>query len=471
MNSVSTVRIPTDVQSLLNGLCFLTGLSIAIGLLVTLNDLQIPFYIYYPHIAKTVLISDSVDLYLFLLSSVCVPGTLFLSARKLSKFGMIGILLIWITSLFLIVLQQPYGSLILYITVIYAAVLQLWNFGRRRFTATGLLMPALVVFVLIEFSALYYWTGSSINPQGEFGLSAEQLELDLTFALFPLGMLMMLMLLFSWLWIPLVKRFRARADHVIGYPLYEAYRWDWRLVAASLDLFGILAILLFFYPYMAGQTWIVGVDSLLRYLNPLTLLAGLGPAEAIAGSFHGLYLALLYLIESATGLSASSTVKFAPLVLTFSLASVVFFTFLRAGWSRELAILTSICVLFWFPTTLGMYAGIQANWLAYILWMLFLSYYLLNRSWNALVFIVEALISLLILLVHPWTWGVFFASVVLTAVMSHRKLWRRRSTQGVWAALILALPVGLIAFMFLPGVRFDFAFVDPPVRLFLSSPG
>ena len=199
MRTVSTVKIPADVQTLLNGLCFLTGLCIAIGLLVTLNSLQIPFYIYYPHVAKTVLISASVDEYLFLLSSVCVPGTLFVSARRLSKFGMVGILLIWVTSLFLILLQQPYGSLILYVTVIFAAILEVSYSGRPRFTAARLLVPVLVVFVLIEFSALYYWAGSSINPRGEFGLPAEQLELDLTFALYPLGMLMMLVLLFSWL--------------------------------------------------------------------------------------------------------------------------------------------------------------------------------------------------------------------------------------------------------------------------------
>ena len=139
---------------------------------------------------------------------------------------MIGILLIWITSLFLIFLQQPYGPLILYVTVIYASVSQLSNSVRRRFTAERLLIPALVVFVLIEFSALYYWAGSSVNPLEQFGLSAEQLELDFTFTLFPLVMLMMLMLLFSWVWIPLVKQFRARAGHVVGYVLPETYRWD-----------------------------------------------------------------------------------------------------------------------------------------------------------------------------------------------------------------------------------------------------
>lgn len=453
---MSTVRNPTYVQHLLTGLCFLTGLGIAMGLLVTLNSLQIQFYVYYPHVAKTVLVSDSVDLYLFLLSTLSVPGTLLLYSRKLSKFSMIGILLIWVTSLFLIFIQQPYGSLILYVTVIYAAVLELSNSGRRRFTAQRLLMPALVVFVLIEFSALYYWASSSINPQGQFGLSAEQLELDFTFALFPVGMLMMLMLLFSWAWIPLVKQFRVRVDHVVSYARPETYKWDWRLMATSLDLFGILAILLFFYPYMAGQTWIVGVDSLWRYLNPLNHLASLGPSEAIAGSYHGLYLALLYLIQSATGFSASSIVKFAPLVLAFLLASVVFFTFLRAGWGQGPAVLASICVLFWFPTTLGMYAGIQANWLAYILWMLFLSYYFLNRRWNALVFVMQALMSVLILLLHPWTWGVFFVSLVLTAMLSTRNTWRNRSLQGVLASLVLALPVGLSAFMFFPGVRSDF---------------
>lgn len=445
-----------NTQNLVSGFCFLTGLSLAIGLLVTLTQLQVPFYLYYPHVTQTILVSGPVDLYLFLLSSGCVPAALFVNARKLSRSGMIGILVIWMVGLAMIILQQPYGALILYVTVLYAAVLEVLKSDHQRSVVSQLLIPVLAIFLLIEFSVLYYWAASALTPGQRFGLSAEQLELSLTFSPFPIEMLMMLVLLFSWLWVPLVKPSNGRIRLLVRYQPSPGFKWDKRVMLAALDLFAIVAVLMFYYPYLAGQTWIVGVDSVWRYLDPLKDLAGLAPSEAFASSFrHGVYLVGLYLIELATGGSAFIVVKFAPLVLAFMLASVVFLTLLRAGWTQELAILGSMCTLFWFPTTLGMYAGIQANWLAFILWMLFLSFYFLEGSWNRLVIVAEALISLAILLVHPWTWGVFFVSVLLTAIISSWGAWRERSFQGVVAALTLALPVGFAAYLFLPGMKYD----------------
>lgn len=439
---------------------WLTGFSLGIGLLVVVNHLQIPFYLYYPRTTNTVLISESVDLYLFLISSVCVLGTFVLFSRKVARSGLIGILAIWAVALGLILIRQPYGVAILYVTVIYAAGL---NISRadpesRRLAVADVLVCILPVFVLIEFATSVYWIISSINPQWQYGFFYEELEANLTYSLFPLTMLMLLLLLFSWLWLPIVTRFPIRR-RTIPVP-YERFSigQNLRLVAASLDLFAILAILIFFYPYVAGQTWIVGVDSYLRYLKPLNDLAGLSPSQAVVTSYtHGLYLFLLYAIELGTGMNSSVVVKFAPLLLAFMTGSVVFLAVSRAGWGFQLAILSSICALLWLPTTLGIYAGIQANWAALALWMLFLSFLFMRREWNITIFIFQGLISLAILLMHPWTWGVFFASLVLTAIVSGRSVWTRRSRQGISAALTITLPLGMLAYLFLPGFRSDLA--------------
>jgi hypothetical protein len=228
------------------------------------------------------------------------------------------------------------------------------------------------------------------------------------------------------------------------------------MLAAALDLFAIIVVLVFFYPYLAGQTWIVGVDSYLRYLNPLKSLAGLAPSKAIVTSYmHGPYVLLLYLVELVSGASSFSIVKYAPLLLAFATASTIFLVVMRAGWSFQLAVLSSICGLLWLPTTLGTYAGIQANWLALILWMLFLALYLEKPGWKTTTFIIQAFISLAILLIHPWSWGVFVASLGITALVSRRSIWKKHCLYGFSAAIILALPVGIAAYMFLPGVRND----------------
>jgi hypothetical protein len=424
------------------------------GLLVVLNQLQIPFYLYYPRVTHTVLLSDAYDLYFFLVSSFCVPATFTLLRRKLSRPWLTGAVAIWAVALVLTILGQWYGALLLYATVISAAILSVLKDDWRRHAAAELSTCALAIFVMIETSSLYYWIGASLNPHGQAGLLAQELELNLTFFLFPIEILVMLLLLLSW--VPLTyQSWRPRKGALLVH--YEATRkWSLRLLAVALDLFAIVAMLVFFYPYLAGQTWIVGVDSYWRYLNPLTAFAGLAPSQVFATSVtHGFYVALLYLIELATGSSAFSVVKFAPLVLAFATASAVFLALIRGGWKFELAFLSAICTLLWFPTTLGIYAGLQSNWLAYLLWMLFLSLYLQTKNWNAITFLLQGIISLAILVVHPWTWGVFIVSLLLTVLVSWRTAWKTRSVQGALASLIITLPVSAGAYQIFPSLRSD----------------
>ena len=84
--------------------CCISGVSLGIGLLVVLNSLKIPFYLYYPHVTQTVLTSATYDLYFFLASSVSVPSTLVLNKSKLARPGLIGILTMWAAALTLTVL-------------------------------------------------------------------------------------------------------------------------------------------------------------------------------------------------------------------------------------------------------------------------------------------------------------------------------------------------------------------------------
>jgi len=431
----------------------ISGVSLGIGLLVLLNSVQVPFYLYYPHVTQTILTSATYDLYLFLASSVSVPTILVLNKSKLSKSGLIGILTIWIAALSLTVLGVEYAAVILYATVAFGVILSVSKSDLRGLAVGNVLAPALSIFLLIESSSLYYWVGAALNPHGQLGLLSQELELNLTFSLFPLAIGLMLLLLFSW--VPLTVRFR-RKPLVIRYEPTAKTKPNVRVLAASLDLFAILAIIIFFYPYLAGQAWIVGVDSYWRYLNPLNALASLTLYQAFATSYtHGLYVGFLYLIELATRMSAFSIVKFAPLILAIATASTVFLAILKGGWNHELAILSAICTLLWLPTTLGIYAGIQANWIAYLLWMLFLALYFQSGSWNLITFVAGGLISLTILVIHPWTWGVFAATLLITVPVSWRTSWKDRSIRSALAAIIIALPVGALGYEAFPNLRYD----------------
>jgi hypothetical protein len=362
-----------------------------------------------------------------------------------------------VTGLLITIAGQPFGVIILYVTVVFAAVLDVSKADFRRTAAREVLVCPFALLVLIEYATLWYWISSALNPGGQAGLLTEQLETDLTFSLFPLAMLMMLLLLFSWLWIPIIRRYFRNQNHPSGDSDSPILEWNLRLVVASLDLFLILTILIFSYLYIAGQPWIVGVDSYIRYLIPLNNIIGLAPSQALAESYsiHGFYVFLLYLIQRATGVSSFTIVKLAPLFLTFTTSAAVFLTVIRGGWSIRVAILSSVCVLLWLPTTLGTYTGIQANWLAFLLWILFLSFYFTSREWDTFAFVLQGLISLTIFLIHPWTWGVFLASLVLTTIISSGSNDRKRCVQGLLAALMLVMPLGIAGYLFLPSFSYD----------------
>ncbi|HKM49843.1 MAG TPA: hypothetical protein VJZ75_01545, partial [Candidatus Bathyarchaeia archaeon] len=278
----------------------LTGVNLGIGCLVLLNQLKIPFYLYYPRTTQTVLISGLFDLYFFMASSACVPITLALYSRKFSMLSIVGTLTIWITTLILAIDGQPYAVPALYATVVFVTTLNVLK-KEDRFVAVNFLLYTLAFFVLIEFAAVCYWARASIDPLARFGTLTEQLETNVTFSIYPLVMLVMFLLLFSWAWVPVASRSPRLRSPALGQRQHSAQQWNLRLVAASLELFAIVSLLVFFYPYMAGQTWVVGVDSILRYLSPLNGLAGIAPSQAIfTSSQHGLYLVLLYVIQLVT---------------------------------------------------------------------------------------------------------------------------------------------------------------------------
>lgn len=436
---------------------YLSGVSLAIGILVLLNQLRIPFYLYYPRTTHTVLTSETIDRFLFLISSLCVPITIASFTQKLSRRVEIEVVAIWVAAGTLTIVAPLYGAPILYAALIVGTILSILRTEeplRTRRTA-DVIQGTLAALLLIEFSASYYWITSSLNPQNQVGLSAEVLETNLTYSIGALTPFLLIVLLLGWLWIPLWRFVPLLGQRVVRHESEQVSRPNSRVLAASLDLIAILSILVFYYPYVAGQAWIVGRDSYKVYSDPLSSLTGLSTFEAFTATIlHGVYVTFLYVIHLTTGVSPFSIVKYAPSALTFLLGCAVFFVVLRTGWGLPVALLSSITTIMWLPTTLGIFGGIQANWAAYVIWMAFLSLYFLSREWNALVFLIECSLSLIMFFIHPWTWGIFLATLVLTLILSFRTELRTRCWQGLLAALTTIL-VGGSAFLFLPGLRGD----------------
>jgi hypothetical protein len=436
---------------------FLTGVSLGLGLLVVLERFQVPFFLYYPRATDTILISEAFDFYLFLISSCCVPLTMVMFWKE-DRFRCVTLWAIFAAAISLALVGESYGLLILYFIVLSMIPFSV-SLGNFRHRAELQMLGFMTILALVEFSSIYSWIFASINPYGEFTTLSETTEASLSFSLFPLSIPLVLLLLSSWLWFPVVSRLLSvNVSKFRSTPIGANVSVDKRLLIASVDLFGILALLIFFFPYLAGQKWIVGVDSYIDYFNPLENIRGLSPTEALTASVklsHGIYVGILYILALGTGISSFHIVKFAPLILAFVTASFVFLALRNAEWSFRTALLTAICTLLWLPTTLGIFSGIQANWSALALWMLFLSLLFTKTHRNVVIFTAECLVSAGIFLIHPWTWGVFFMSLLITAFLSARTPWRRQTLLALSSGLGLTVPLGLIAYLLLPGPRND----------------
>jgi hypothetical protein len=452
----------------------LAGITLGVGLFVVLRYAQIPFYLYYPRSTDTILLSGFLDTCLFALTTLSVPASLVIlvlqakhreQSVSFGGFALALAVVVWLPS-FAFVWNQPFLSALgLYASTITMAAVNLLVCGRlhdldQRRAVSDMLIPMVTIFALVEFATLYHWIFSSIYPRTQIGLQAAELEANLTYSPFLLAPFFLIALLFSWLWVPPALRL-PKASNWQEITPKSVKMPDRRTLAASIDLIAILAIVVTYYPYFAGQHWLVGVDSRINYYDPLTSLGGLSLSQGmltLSSTFHGVYVGLLFLLERTTSLDPFLIVKFAPLILAFLTAIIIYWIFLDFTKSQRLALLSAACSILWIPTTLGVYTGVQSNWTALVLWLLFLALMLRStksRSRLAGIVALQAIASAGILAIHPWTWGVFVATLAIFAVIVRltKPKAAGASLRSLLSALALAVPAGGAGILFVLNIR------------------
>jgi len=191
---------------------------------------------------------------------------------------------------------------------------------------------------------------------------------------------------------------------------------------------------------------LVGIDSPL-YLGwigqmlarPLPQALQYSFVEGLEGS-RPLLLVLLYSVASA-GISPSQILEYLPMVLA-PLLSLSTYIFVRYGHgSSSLAGLTVIFSSVSFYTTVGLWGGYYANWLALILVYFFLTSLLVfSRSSSKVKYGTMYALSVALFLTHPWTW-VLIAAVCLvfsvTLWKETRNLVHLKSITGIIATGII----------------------------------
>jgi len=229
----------------------------------------------------------------------------------------------------------------------------------------------------------------------------------------------------------------ARSLKVLSYP---------RLM---LGISLVVSVLIVFVPYrpdLNPAAILVGIDSP-TYVGWISLMLGLPLLNALQYSFvqgldgsRPLLLVLFYLVGSA-GVSPSQIIEYTPMLLA-PLLSLSAYTFVRYGnGSARFAGLTALFSSVSFYSTVGLWGGYYANWLALILVYFFLTSLLVfSRSPSKVKYGTMYALSVALFLTHPWTW-VLIAAVCLvfsvTLWKETRNLVHLKSITGIIATGII----------------------------------
>ena len=252
---------------------------------------------------------------------------------------------------------------------------------------------------------------------------------------------------FSWIAQSLsYLRHRIPSDSIHGFSLTDRPR----LLLALAVVMAMLSALVPYRPNLNPAMTPVGVDAhyYIEWVNQMLQLSPAGAfSYALGSASYGSRPLLLFPVywAVATGMVTTvQAVEFLPAVLG-PLLSLSTFLFVREGQQNErMAGMASLFSAFSFNATVGMWAGFFANWLAiaeaYLFFALLLSF-LRNASRSKL--IILNLLSIGILLTHPWTGGLVLA---VTAVFV-ASVWRDSRKTFLLKALILLLTISIVVYI------------------------
>jgi hypothetical protein len=275
----------------------------------------------------------------------------------------------------------------------------------------------------------------------------------------------------------LVPRLTRRDSTHLPHPAAvrsKSVRQDWfpYLVLAGSMALGVAITL---YPYLfEGLGGVLGVDSWF-YLENLRSMRSYADVIQLLPTGRALFLLLLFLIETATGLSAEWVVRLMPAILSVLLA-LSSFVLAKEGTGRLWpAAFASVLSVVSAQTALGMSAGIINNWFALSIANFMFALVVRSirlSSWVAAV--GSLLFSLLLLGSYSFLWVVVIAElafVLLASVLAfwtaNRQEWRIEvgAIGGVLAGSIL-IPLIVLLSISLLGFRAEG--IDPGV-LFASA--
>jgi len=307
-------------------------------------------------------------------------------------------------------------------------------FGDVRKLVKSFFASLLGIAAIVEIWSLSHWLYEGVAPSVTFGSVGSDLEMNLAYAN---SWSFLAIFVAAWLspfWGYVAFRlFRTlkkdrpgdlAASYSGGMPRMKLELDD--LVLAIVVILG--CVLVGFYAYFRDPPWLVGTDAYWRYNDPLERVVNSGdPLTAVSSEWHGLYLLILYGVHLLTGLSPFSIVKASPVVLATFLSLLTYFGVANYR-SRTEGFFAAFFCATTFPTTLGIFASIHANWFAMIVALatLFVLISIGRSSRDAVPkAMLIALLGVFLLLLYPWVWGIVALSTLFAGlVFLIRKNWK-----------------------------------------------
>ena len=486
---ILVLKRKVGVASILSSFFLLVGAFFTFfSILLAANSLQLAYYLAYQRrVIEIVIFSSGQDFALWLGSLAClvILPQLFgyiLRVKQSRSLAIVYLILLAAGSVYFLGLDGvSFGLAVLAgVTTLFICIWRskdVLSIGRRR-ALLIYLVGFLLILLPVELGSSLAWIYNSFDAHYPFDHDPRwilpSIEMQLFNVAYGVTPLLLLMLLFAWILIPILRASFLRFSRMIGF----ASSLDLRGSGEEKEMFSsgsvwfnllakygpklllflslILSAYLVYYPYFYEKR-LVGVDTARFYYPKLLEMTDWGSVRAILiGEARAPYLLLLFCLKNATGLDPLFIVKIGPALPAIFLA-LSSYVFLRVMTKDErLAAVGSILSVFSIHTTVGMFAGIFTNWLAMSEVMLFFAFFLkgseagFRSRWTAL----TVLMGFLLLFTHGWTWGVVMAVAVAYLFLTSFR-WRidvaRRlelKRESAFAAVVLAFCIVPVLFVF-----------------------
>ena len=327
--------------------------------------------------------------------------------------------------------------------------------GGRRKLIWAFLASLLGIGAVVEIWSLGHWFYSGFVPLAGYEKTWPDLEMNLTYAWSPLFPAIFLATWLSPIWALIAFKLYRMTNRrkPVGSQISESPQVQ--QIKLGLDDFILLVVLILicvvigFYPYFHDPSWLVGTDAYWRFKDPLERVVGSPSVLAAASNErHGLYLLILYGIMSVTGLSPFDMVKVSPMMLAALLSALTYVAVTRFRGSRTEGFFAGFLSATTFPTTVGIFASIHANWFTLSVGLVVLSILISlgQKSRRALwKVLLVTLGGIVLLILHPWSWGIVALSALVAGlVFLAKKNWRMSVASSI--VLLAGLVSGALVY-------------------------